>query len=58
MGPGSIDRLHLADNALFKIESALPPSKYFRYGRFAFERIESCVPDRPKLQVNFALSTR
>src|SRR5207244_12296255 len=56
MGQWPIDRLLLADDPLFKIKAALPPSKNFRQRSFAFQRSVDGMPNRPLVHLDLAVT--
>src|SRR5690349_13644372 len=55
--PWPVHRLHLTDNSLFKVESALSPPKDFRHHWFSLKRPKDGMANRSLLQIYFAIST-
>src|SRR3954453_18643351 len=56
MRPWPVDRLDLADDALFKVKPPLAPAEDFRDCSFAFKTIEDGVADGALLEINFAVA--
>ena len=56
MRPRPVNRLHLANNAFFKIEPALSPPEDFSHGCFAFERTINGMTHGPVLQIDLTVA--